>query len=111
MKLEHISISVNPNDEPDNAVYIIRAELRGIPEKQWQDGLRFVWHNSPYYLCNRSELTIEGNSIELVLENSGNIQNAIDTLSSSIVKAGKMVRSTGISYISNYRMKQVKGIH
>lgn len=107
MKLEHISISVNPNDDPDNAAYIIRAELRGIPGKQWKDGLKFVWYNSPYYLCNRSELTIEGSSIELFLENSSNLQNAIDTLSSSIMKADKMVRSSGISYISNYRMKQV----
>jgi len=107
MKLEHISISVNPNDDPDNAPYIIRAELRGIPGKQWQDGLRFVWYNSPYYLCNRSELTIEGSRIELILENSSNLQNAIDTLSSSIIKADKMVKSSGITYISNYRMKQV----
>ncbi len=103
MRLDHISISVDPNDDPENAVYIIRAELIGIPGKQWQDGLRFVWYNSPYYLCNKSELTFDESRIELVLENSGNLQNAVDTLSSSVMKADKMVRSSGISYISNYR--------
>ncbi len=106
MRLDHISISVDPNDEPDNAVYFVRAELHGIPGKQWQDGLKFVWYNSPFYLCNRSELTIEGSRVELILENSSNLQNAIDTLSSSVVKASKMVKSSGISYISNYRMQQ-----
>lgn len=106
MRLEHISVTVNPNDEPENAIYTIRAELHEIPDKQWQDGLNFVWYNSPYYLCNRSELTIADSKIELLLENSGNLQNAIDTLSSSIMKAEKMIKSSGISYISNYRMTQ-----
>lgn len=103
MKLDHISVSVDPNNNPDEVPYKIRAELRGIPGKQWQDGLRFVWYNSPYYLCKKSELLIEGNEIELLIEDSNDLQNAIDTLSHSILKADKMIRNTGISYISSYR--------
>ena len=103
MKLDHISVSVSPNDSPDDFCYRIRAELKGIPGKQWQDGLRFVWYNSPYYLCKRSELIMEDNEIELMLENSNDLQNAIDALSNSVVKADRMVKSTGVSYISSYR--------
>jgi hypothetical protein len=46
---------------------------------------------------------MEDNEIELLLEDSCDLQNAIDTLSSSIQKADNMVRNTGISYISSYR--------
>lgn len=103
MILDHISISIDPNNDPETAVYKIRAELRKEPGKQWQDGLKFVWHNSPFYLCNKSELTIEGSRIELIINNDKNLQNAIDSLSSSVLKAEKMVKSSGISYISSYR--------
>lgn len=103
MKLDHISVSVDPNNSPDEALYKIRAELKGIPGKQWQDGLRFVWYNSSYYLCKKSELIMDGNEIELLIENSNDLQNAIDTLSHSILKADKMIKNTGISYISSYR--------
>lgn len=103
MRLDHISISVTPNDRPDEACYMIRAELKGILGKQWQDGLRFVWYNSPYYLCKKSELMMKGNEILLFLEDSGDLQKAIDALSLSVQKADKMVRNTGISYISGYR--------
>lgn len=102
MRLDHISVSISPNDRPDDTLYKIRAELRGIPGKQWQDGLRFVWYNSPYYLCKKSELEIRDNEIELYLESSSELQIAIDALSHSIQKADNMVRNTGISYISSY---------
>lgn len=103
MRLDHISVSVTPNDRPDDACYKIRAELKGIPGKQWQDGLQFVWYNSPYYLCKKSELAMEDNEIELLLEDSNDLQTAIDALSHSILKADNMVRNTGITYISSYR--------
>lgn len=103
MRLDHISISVTPNDRPDEACYKIRAELKGIPGKQWQDGLRFVWYNSPYYLCKKSELIMEENEIQLYLEDSCDLQKAIDALSHSVQKADNMVKNTGISYISSYR--------
>lgn len=103
MKLDHISVSITPNNHPDESYYKIRAELKGIPGKQWQDGLQFVWYNSPYYLCKKSELEMRDNEIILYLEESTDLQNAIDALSNSIMKADKMVRNTGISYMSSYR--------
>ena len=103
MRLDHISISVTPNDRPDEACYRIRAELKGIPGKQWQEGLRFVWYNSPYYLCKKSDLVMEENEIQLFLEDSCDLQKAIDTLSQCVLKADNMVRNTGITYISSYR--------
>lgn len=103
MRLDHVSISVTPNDRPDEAYYKIRAELKGIPGKQWQDGLLFVWYNSPYYLCKKSELMMEENEIQLFLEDSCDLQKAIDTLSQYILKADNMVRNTGVTYISSYR--------
>ncbi len=106
MKLDHISVSLTQDNSSDKPCYKIRAELKGIPGKQWQDGLRFVWYNSPYYLCKRSELIMEDNEVELLLIENSDIQNAIDALSSSIIKADKMVKNTGISgisYLSSYR--------
>lgn len=99
MKLDHISITATP----DGDCYRIRAELRGIPGEQWQDGLLFVWYNSPYYLCKKSELILEENEILLFLEDSCDLQKAIDTLNQCVLKADKMVRNTGITYMSSYR--------
>ncbi|NLX77642.1 MAG: hypothetical protein GXZ01_09810 [Clostridiaceae bacterium] len=99
MELDHISVTLN--EAPDK--YKIRAEIRGIPGKQWQDGLKFVWLNSPYYLCRKCELVMNGNEIELVLDDSSDIQNAIDALSSSISRAEKIVRNYGVANISNYK--------
>lgn len=90
MRLDHISVTLS--DKPDEYYYRIRAEVKGIPGKQWQDGLKFVWHNSSYYLCKKSELIMKDNEIELVLEDSSDIQNAIDALSNSISKADKIVK-------------------
>ena len=50
MKLDHISVTLN--DKPDE--YRIRAEVKGIPGKQWQEGLKFVWFNSSYYLRKKA---------------------------------------------------------
>lgn len=105
MRLDHISITVTPNDGPDEANYKIRAELRGIPGKQWQDGLRFVWYNSPWYLCKKSELQMEENEIHLFLDNSSDLQKAIDTLSQCVSKADNMVRNTGVTYMSRYHRR------
>lgn len=101
MKLDHISVTLN--DKSDGCYYRIKAEVDGIPEKQWQDGLKFVWYNSSYYLCKKSELAINGNEIELLLEDSNDIQNAVDALSDSVSKADKMVKSYGITNISPCR--------
>lgn len=38
----------------------------------------------------KSELIMDGNEIKLFLENSNDIQDAIDTLSNSILKADKI---------------------
>lgn len=103
MRLDHISITATSNDHPDGDCYRIRAELRGIPGKQWKDGLLFVWYNSPYYLCKKSELILEENEIQLFLENSCDLQKAIDTLSQCVLKADNMVRNTGVTYMSSYR--------
>jgi hypothetical protein len=103
MKLDHISVSLTQNDVQSEYCYKIRAELKGIPGKQWQDGLKFVWYNSPYYMCKKSELEIEGNEVILLLNESSDLQNAIDALSNSIMKADKMVRHTGVSNISSFR--------
>ncbi|NLM09616.1 MAG: hypothetical protein GX213_02300 [Clostridiaceae bacterium] len=101
MKLDHVSVTLS--DKPDKYYYRIRAEINGIPGEQWQDGLKFVWHNSSYYLCKKSELIIRDNEIEIVLEDSSDIQNAIDALSNSISKADKIVRNYGVTNISSYR--------
>ncbi len=103
MKLDHISLSAAQNGTSEEYRYRICAGLREIPGKQWQEGLLFVWFNSPFYLCNKSELIIKENEIELFLKDGNDIQNAIDTLSHCILKADKMIRRTGITYISNYR--------
>jgi hypothetical protein len=91
MKLDHISLSAMHNERGNRPWYKIRAELKDIPGKQWFDGLMFVWLNSPFYICSKSELTIKENVIELSLKCGNNIQNAIDTLSQCIVKADKMI--------------------
>jgi len=101
MKLDHISLTLN--DKSDEYCYRIRAEVNGIPGEQWQDGLKFVWHNSSYYLCKKSELFIKDNEIELILEDSSDIQNAIDALSDSISKADKIARNYGVTNIMSYR--------
>jgi hypothetical protein len=98
MKLDHISLSAMHNDRSNESWYRIRAELKDIPEKQWYDGLMFVWFNSPFYLCSKSKLTIKENVIELSLKCGNNIQNAIDTLSQCIVKADKMIRNSATTY-------------
>jgi hypothetical protein len=85
---------VSQNDEPNKNFYKIRAEVMGTTENQWQDGLRFVWYNSSYYLCKKSELIMDGNQIELLLDNSNDIQDAIDALSNSISKADKIPKSS-----------------
>ncbi len=88
MRLDHISITKNM--KTDEHFYTIRAEVMNAPDNQWQDWIRFVWYNSPYYLCKKSELIMDGNEIKLFLENSNDIQDAIDTLSNSILKADKI---------------------
>jgi hypothetical protein len=98
MKLDHISLSEMHNDRSNESWYRIRAELKDIPGKQWFDGLMFVWLNSPFYICSKSELTIKGNIIELHLKYGNDIQNAIDTLSQCIIKADKMVRNSATTY-------------
>ncbi|NLM09676.1 MAG: hypothetical protein GX213_02615 [Clostridiaceae bacterium] len=99
MKLDHISVTLN--DKPDE--YRIRAEVKGIPGKQWQEGLKFVWFNSSYYLRKKSELVIKGNEVELVLKDSSDIQNAIDALSNSISKAERIIPNYGVTNVSSYK--------
>ena len=67
MVLDHISISGSMPDCPDSCVYRIRAELKEMPEVNWQEGLRFIWCNSPFYLCKKSDLIMGGNEIQLLL--------------------------------------------
>ncbi|NLG87671.1 MAG: hypothetical protein GX494_00400 [Clostridiaceae bacterium] len=98
MKLDHVSLSEMHDARSSESWYRIRAELKGIPGKQWYDGLMFVWLNSPFYLRSKSELTIKENVIELLIKYGNDIQNAIDTLSQCIIKADKMIRSSGTTY-------------
>jgi len=101
MKLDHVSVTLD--DKQGGPFYRIRAELKGIPGKQWQEGLKFVWHNSSYYLRKKSELIMKDNEIELLIEESGDLQHAIDALSNAVSKADKIVRSYGVTNISNYK--------
>jgi hypothetical protein len=103
MVLDHISISGSMPDCPDSCVYRIRAELKEMPEVNWQEGLRFIWCNSPFYLCKKSDLIMGGNEIQLLLYDSNDIQNAIDTLENAIEKADNLARNSSRSHTSRYR--------
>lgn len=89
MKINHFSItSTIQNDEPSKektgAPYCIQAELNDSPEANWKRNFQYIWYDTILFGKTKNEVVFTDNTIQFIVHESSDIQNAIESMKSTI---------------------------